>query len=935
MTHRYYILSIVFALTSLMMWAQDEIASITQRGDALFEQSNEQWNRGEYESSIVSLRQSLATYKLINNGCNLNYVNVNRWMAERLISMKRNEEAIEALDIALQSWKLLGTQPDNALNLILQIYTSLYEQQGNMPMAAQWQQEVVKTARSIFRVNSEEYLTSLYNLGRLQTLADDYASSCRTLASFIDLNNEFEVMDEDNPTYINALYYYGLSLFGLNDINAEEFFVEAERLMEGKKDFEELRISTLNLLTAIAVSAKNQEKARQYNLKATELQHQYEIEHPSSTSMLEAYNKAAVVEMYDPSKASSLFSEIIEHYKTENRAIDDIYFSAIMGKVRNEFALKHYPQAHLFMAQADQLVKDRPLTNEQDKLSYLSTKIVCKTAVGSFETMETDCAEMSKLVTTPLLQNFPKLSEDERYVFWHRTYKWYTSILPEALCRYNTSQSLARLTYDAMLQSRGILLNSAINIDRIIAHSNDELLITLQQQRNYARQQLVETEDAQWAQTLTKLEKRILDELPVYGDFMSDISINTDSVKQHLRRGDIAIEFVAVEHMESDDTTYMALTLKSEYEYPHVIILGDTHQIHALMDLPDFAGLSGGLYKFVWQPLDDELNGVKRIFFSADGRFYNYPIEYCSIPDNLMVMRRWECYRLSSTREIAKSSYVGSKLTHVALFGDVDYNATEEIVSRASQSISLPPTTIPGQKRDNIDLERGVVSLFKELPGACDEIDAIDKSLKKHHITPQVYKRELASEETVKRVSSSRLQILHFSTHGFYYNPVKGRKLNNLQFLNSSTTNEDNILRRSALVMAGANCTLLGKNVDDDGFLTAQEVADMDLQGVDLAVLSACETGLGQIGSDGVFGLQRGFKKAGVHSILMSLNKVYDHSTMLFMTEFYRSLLSGKSKRQSLIEAQDYVRKAEGGKWNKPECWAPFILLDDINNKIK
>ena len=98
-----------------------------------------------------------------------------------------------------------------------------------------------------------------------------------------------------------------------------------------------------------------------------------------------------------------------------------------------------------------------------------------------------------------------------------------------------------------------------------------------------------------------------------------------------------------------------------------------------------------------------------------------------------------------------------------------------------------------------------------------------------------------------------------------------------------------------------------------------------------MVVLSACETGLGDINSNGIFGLQRGFKKAGVNTILMSLDKVDDEATKLLMVEFYKNLMDGKSKHQSLKEAQKYLRQVDNGKYDKPEYWASFILLDGLN----
>lgn len=116
-------------------------------------------------------------------------------------------------------------------------------------------------------------------------------------------------------------------------------------------------------------------------------------------------------------------------------------------------------------------------------------------------------------------------------------------------------------------------------------------------------------------------------------------------------------------------------------------------------------------------------------------------------------------------------------------------------------------------------------------------------------------------------------------------------------------------------------------NPDDNSLVTAADIATMNLRQCDLAVLSACETGLGKLGGDGVFGLQRGFKNAGVRTLLMSLKKVYDVSTADLMIGFYHHLMTGSDKREALVKAQQDIR-SKG--FDAPEFWATFILLDAL-----
>ena len=147
---------------------------------------------------------------------------------------------------------------------------------------------------------------------------------------------------------------------------------------------------------------------------------------------------------------------------------------------------------------------------------------------------------------------------------------------------------------------------------------------------------------------------------------------------------------------------------------------------------------------------------------------------------------------------------------------------------------------------------------------------------------------------------------------------------------------EDKAMTRSGLLLSGCSRALKHETIPEgleDGILTAEEISKLDMRGLDLVVLSACQTGLGDIISgEGVFGLQRGFKKAGAKTILMSLWKVNDFATQMLMIEFYRNYCQGIDKRESLRQAQKAVReyKDHSGEFifEAPYYWAGFVMLD-------
>jgi CHAT domain-containing protein len=199
----------------------------------------------------------------------------------------------------------------------------------------------------------------------------------------------------------------------------------------------------------------------------------------------------------------------------------------------------------------------------------------------------------------------------------------------------------------------------------------------------------------------------------------------------------------------------------------------------------------------------------------------------------------------------------------------------------------------------------GEIASFAELKNTRREVDDIHSILINSGMraVPQLCDTE-ASKSAFMSLTDSRVNVLHVATHGMYKD------------VKQSTDAES--MQNSMLVFAGAN-------LDDNSFVTAADIASMNLRQCDLAVLSACETGLGKLGGDGVFGLQRGFKNAGVHTLLMSLKKVYDASTADLMISFYRHLMSGATKREALVKAQQDIR-SKG--YNDPKYWAVFILLD-------
>ena len=406
------------------------------------------------------------------------------------------------------------------------------------------------------------------------------------------------------------------------------------------------------------------------------------------------------------------------------------------------------------------------------------------------------------------------------------------------------------------------------------------------------------------------------------------MNIGWKDIQKMLSGQDIAIEiFTTIE--DSLHSTYHAMIIDKKSKFPNMITLYNESKLQELKkkstkSIMDIVG------ELIWKPILSQYSNVENIYFSPDGILYWLPIEYCFVDGIGEMMNHYNLFRLSSTKEIVFQKKKKKKANAI-LYGGLNYE------TQAMDSIGHSSTMANSLLR-SINARGG----FEPLYNALDEVLEIDRLLKRTNVSSTLYTDEKGTESSFKNLSGKDIDMIHLSTHGMYISPdsvYQKKNKNNFDFLEvirneKDPVQEDIVLTHSFLVMSGGNKLIYRKTIDsqiDDDILTAYEISQLDLRNVDMVVLSACETGLGDINSNGIYGLQRGFKKAGVKTILMSLDKVDDEATKILMVEFYRNLMSGKSKHQSLKDAQKHLRQVENGKYDKPEYWSSFILLDGLN----
>jgi len=272
---------------------------------------------------------------------------------------------------------------------------------------------------------------------------------------------------------------------------------------------------------------------------------------------------------------------------------------------------------------------------------------------------------------------------------------------------------------------------------------------------------------------------------------------------------------------------------------------------------------------------------------------------------------KYNLIQLSST-DVLKNDLTEPNKKTLLLIGGVDYNNNGFKIDQTDHTINNNQIT------SNTEIEE-----WKYLPGTLSEIERIQSLLDKNQLLFNALSGSKATEENFKKLSGKSPSVLHIATHGFFKEKERHLKNKNELLLKS-----ENPLTRSGLILAGANTITKNKlsTSSEDGVLTALEISNLNLTNTEIVILSACETGLGDIeGSEGVYGLQRAFKMAGVDLIVMSLWQVPDKETAEFMDLFYSKWLKENNVRTAFNNTQKIMQNKYK---NEPYKWAAFVLFE-------
>ncbi len=508
---------------------------------------------------------------------------------------------------------------------------------------------------------------------------------------------------------------------------------------------------------------------------------------------------------------------------------------------------------------------------------------------------------------------FPPMSEAEKASYWEINSPRFQRFYNFAMEAGATNKQVVGDFFNYHLATKALLLSSTNRIKEAILQSKDMQLVSTYEQWQSNKEVLVKLyayskaklkaqniDPEKLERKTNDLEKKISERSSLFLSGFFRQNIEWRDLQQFLGDGEVIVDIVRVKVFQQDftnDVQYLAFILKKGMLSPTIITLDNGTQLEgrsmefykrAIQNkIPD--DLS---YNQFWSKIENQISGSKTIFFSPDGAFNKLNINTLKNSNGEFLISKYDVILLGNSKDLVriKSKKGEGKMINAFLVGFPDYGSDK----------------------------------FAALPGTKKEIEAISKILQTSGYKVTQHLAKNATEENIKNASGQGL--VHIATHGFFV-PEKESRDGSVFGIHAENAS-NNPLLRSGLILAGVSESNPENDADvvseENGVLTAYEAMNLNLTGTSLVILSACETGLGEVKSgEGVYGLQRAFQVAGAETLIMSLWKVDDEATQLLMTNFYLNWIKTGNKQAAFKQAQLELMT----KFPEPYFWGAFVMV--------
>ncbi len=798
--------------------------------------------------------------------------------------------------------------------------SSLYIQLGRYSITEELLDPLVKEYEKLYGKSSIRLVEPLVNQGRLVLAQGDYTDADKIAQRAHQI--AVAVYGEKSSKTASTQKLLGDIEYAIGDYERANDNIE-KALVSQEKQFGRNHIEVAKSLAQLSLvkfyKGDKLEEVEKLMLEAQEIMgSRLGKTNPQYADILK---NVAVIKIagknYNAAFSSLTQAEAIWRSKTGSK--NNINAAAIFTLTGDVFYhIKNYKKAEEFYTQAKSIYekyfnKTHPeyvkILSKQAKVYYMEKDY--KRSKRNIEEALTNYEGFIKLY-------FPALSEREKAKYWNTIkgdFEFYNTL---AFGQLEDFRDLSGKVYNYQLLTKALLLSSSIKVRERIMSSTDE---TLKQAYNdwvkkkefltnalsMSTDQLVQNgiDVAVLNIEIEKLERTLSEKSELFGQGFESKKITYENVQKSIAKNEVAIEMVRYRHFNhtfTDSIVYVALYVKNDNARPKAIEL----PLGYLMEKRYYKYFRNSMmsqtedkesYKVFWEPIEKQIGINTAIYLSPDGIYNQLNLEAILTPSGKYVIDNANIVLVSNTKDLylrkIKSRPVVASNT-ATMFGNPQFYLS---ASASGKVLSLPGTE--------------------------KEVNELQNLLRQKGWRTSEYVEGSATEERVKELQSPK--IFHVATHGFTTAATKGDETS--EMTNSEAAMTENPLMKTGLLLKGAGDILDKTNYNynvDNGILTAYEAMSLNLDQTDLVVLSACETGLGEISNgEGVYGLQRAFLVAGAKVLIMSMFKVDDDATQKLVLNFYKKWLTTNNMRQSFIDAKKELR----AEFPAPIYWGSFMMI--------
>jgi tetratricopeptide (TPR) repeat protein len=831
----------------------------------------------------------------------------------------------------------------------------LYNTMGDCKASELYYKQALEIRKKALGEEHLDYAQTLNNLGVLYSDMCDYKAAEPFIKQALEIRKK--ALGVEHPDYASSLNNLGNLYYDIGDYKAAEpYYKQALEIRKKALGVEHPDYATsLNNLGVLYSDMGDCKAAEPFIKQALEIKKKaLGEEHPDYATSL---NNLGLLyyKLGDYKTAEPYYKQALEIKKKVLGEEHPDYATSINNLGMLYKNIGDYKAAEPFIKQALE-IKKKALGEEHPDYSFIENSyayLLMKTnrEQQAFEIL----SKNFKKKASEIANNFEWLNDNQKEAYWKKESSFYDNLSWFANEANEKVPEAVGLNYNAALITKSKMLEAKISSENYYREVDE-----LREELAYRRRLLakMESDGSAEKEKLEKLrkesdslDKRLTLSWPEYAQQKKNLSITWDQVQQNLDKGEAAIEFIRYKNEDDSAVYYNALVLKKGDKNPTLVKLCKEIDLQGIIPKIGFSAY----YPLVWQPIEAALKDVKTIYYAPTGELYNVPFhaiyapkgkgdeiftaktdkrsviiqnEWAATEQNAeYLMDRYTMHQLTSTRYLAMGLKQKAKEpigNTMAMVGGVNYDY-------------LPGSTAaPKKNKKDKNASRSSASAsgkLNYLEGTKTEVEQINQQVTASTWQTKLIENNEAIEENITKLEGKEAKgILHLATHGYAFPEYDfsdtSISKNSLRYSYRYSTNP---MVRSGLILAGGNWVWTGSDTlsklgaEQNGILTALEVSQLNLKKTKLVVLSACETGLGKIeGSEGTFGLKRGFKLAGVEQMIVSLWSVPDKETMELMTLFYSDLTKTLNPVTSFEKAQKEMRNRYP---TDPEKWAGFVLV--------